>query len=92
MDGKQANSFLVQKRNWCSYVQEYSEMIREGKTGTFGSSVNVWEECCDEGCDTEEMDENTHPFGHSNRWVVRINIYDYALSYTLLSQFTHYPR
>ena len=73
LDGNDANSFLVQKRDfYCRYVQNQAEMFREGKVGSnFGPTVDVYEECCDEGCDSEEMNENMHPHGHSDTDAVR---------------------
>ena len=54
-----ANSFLVHKRDWCSAVQITAETKREFEyPGT--DTLNVHEECCDEGCNTEEMTENQY--------------------------------
>ena len=62
MDGSLATSFLKQKRNWiCTYTQETAEEFREGETlgGLWGETVGVHEECCIEGCNMEEISENT---------------------------------
>ena len=40
-------------------MQRTAESWRE-KNYPLSASVNVHEECCDEGCDTEEMNENRY--------------------------------
>ncbi|XP_078382805.1 uncharacterized protein LOC144665420 [Oculina patagonica] len=50
LDENHANSFLVQKRNYCRHVQKISNK-------NILINQNVKEECCKEGCDTEEMAE-----------------------------------
>ncbi len=79
LDGNHANSFLVQKRIMdytCSEVQRHSELIRSSLT----PRVDIYEECCDEGCDAEEFDEDIHPGGYSNSKRIRTNIYDFTIS------------
>ncbi|XP_073232483.1 uncharacterized protein [Porites lutea] len=73
LDGNRAKNFLLHKRNhYCEHRQAYAEKIRENGAasiaivGLLTSRVSVYEECCREGCNTEEMDENMHPGGFSD--------------------------
>ncbi|XP_078372943.1 uncharacterized protein LOC144656594 [Oculina patagonica] len=70
LDGNHANSFLVHKRRgwpeWCEYAQEYAEDINESRWGGLAPTVNINEECCVEGCDAEEVNENILPSGYSD--------------------------
>ncbi|XP_078372981.1 uncharacterized protein LOC144656605 [Oculina patagonica] len=70
LDGNHANSFLDHKRgvwqNWCYWAQEYAEEMNENKWSGYAPTVDINEECCGEGCDTEEVNENIHPGGYSN--------------------------
>ena len=89
LDGNHANSFLVQKRRAdCDYINQYAETMREEKYGVFRYKVDVHEECCDEGCDKEEMNENMHPTGVSDTVSVRTNIHD--MLYCTFIHFSHY--
>lgn len=62
----------------CSYAWEYSEEAqvssdswkRDYSALTYPS---VKEECCAEGCNTEEMDENLYELWYSNYDVVSMN-------------------
>ena len=51
----------------------------------FTSTINVYEECCNEKCDTEEMNEIINPPLHSDlkrvSVVVRNNLHSYVVSY-----------
>lgn len=40
----------------------------------------VKEECCVEGCSTEEMDENIHSLFYSDHAKVRTNMYNHVMS------------
>ena len=83
MDRSQASDFLVNHKRdyWCTGMQKNLEEKRENNSGkvTIHSTINLNEECCNEGCDTEEMDEKMHPIGYSNptevSMVVRTNSY-----------------
>ncbi|KAL9967060.1 hypothetical protein ACROYT_G025223 [Oculina patagonica] len=55
LNGNHANSFLVHKRDWCSYVQSNAEYSFEMKYSQSGSTVDVHEECCVEECSADEM-------------------------------------
>lgn len=81
LDGNHAKTFLGQKRNmWkshCDYMQWLAESMREQRVGPFeftSNTADLYEECCDEGCNTSEMAENVHPVGYSDRAEVRTNI------------------
>ncbi|XP_078376022.1 72 kDa type IV collagenase-like isoform X4 [Oculina patagonica] len=59
-----ANIFLWvgAKPSFCSETQRIAENLRETRSGSFsfwGSTANLQEECCAEGCNTEEIDEVT---------------------------------
>ncbi len=71
-----ANIFLWvgAKPSFCSETQRIAENLRETRSGSFsfwGSTANLQEECCAEGCNTEEIDEVT--FGDEK--IVRYPIY-----------------
>ena len=88
MDKNHAKTFLL-KRDTCEYVQELTKKMHKQALGDFTSpseAANVHEECCAEGCDTEEMDENVHPALYSNSAAVRISIHGHAISPTLLTE------
>ena len=55
MVNKHADGFLVNKRdfNYCKRIENFTNTLAL-------LTIDVCEECCDEGCDTEEMEENTN--------------------------------
>lgn len=58
MSESQAKAFLKGIYT-CSYMQTVAEENREEEfSSIWGETVDVYEECCDEGCNHEEMEEN----------------------------------
>ena len=62
MDGNHAKNFLLQKRGtgnkWCEEYQIIAEQTQEDKLIRWGSTPNIYEECCKEGCRAEEIRES----------------------------------
>lgn len=62
MDGNHAKSFLVHRSARCEWYNWSAERRGEATEVrlSFSSSVDMTEECCAEGCDAEEVEENTN--------------------------------
>ena len=64
LERNRAKSFLSQKRGLtCAYFSNVDEGVEESGT--------IWhfdfhEECCEESCNTEEVDENINQWHYSN--------------------------
>lgn len=82
MDSDRANWFLKPRNeelSKCRYAWEYSEEAKLSSDSwkrdkSALTNLSVKEECCAEGCNTEEMDENLYNLWYSSYAVVSMNI------------------
>lgn len=60
LDGNQANSFLVQNKRHPSSCNSLEHETAQTTKETYGKQVHfsLKEECCNEGCSTEELSED----------------------------------